>query len=270
MRKSFAIPTVVLGLLLPLGAATAGEIRLWMSSATRTGAYTTYATGSAVDPSGPNNRRWEWSVTDPDFGLTTIRAFGYRSATDTGGALTQFNVERYSGGLGVCDGTDCSAPQHAVDNDGRNDLIVFDFGAGRRYAGVSFSIGWEPYAGCTASATHPSCPDIEAWVGDSFVPASGLAGWTQVLSGSPDNDIQPNREYGFTGAAQGRYLAIAPQTGSERCVSTASNGSCRSWEYDYFKLQSLVVRSTRAVPEPGSLALLALGLGLALARRRRR
>ncbi|HZR03585.1 MAG TPA: PEP-CTERM sorting domain-containing protein [Burkholderiales bacterium] len=258
--------------------AHAGTIKLWMSSTAKPAPYASYTTGTSQDPAGPNNKYWQWNVADseyPQYGTFQIKASGYATANDNGtGAFSQRDVERYDGGLGICDDTSCSSPQHSMDNDGKNDLIVIDLGVGHEYKPVKFSIGWEYYSGCDSTHTSNSCPDIEAWVGNSFNPALGWAGitgsWTRVLNGNPQNNIQPDKDYNF-GSGSGRYLVIAPQTGSEECVAFSKSGSCTSWQYDYFKLQSLVLEKDTDVPEPSALALAGLtGAALLAARRRRR
>ena len=282
--KRIALAT--LGLATALGSATAsaGTIELWMSSSSKPAAYSTYTTGSMVNPAGPNNQYWEATVSDPDFpeyGSFQIKAYGFTTANSNGtGGFQQRNVQRYSGGLGICDGStsgDCSTPQHAIDNDGTNDFILIDFGAGHEYAPTLFSIGWEYYNNCSTSTVSNTCPDIEAWVGNDFNAALGYAGvtgsWTQILDGEPQNNIQPGTDYPF-GTGAGRYLLIGAQTGSEYCTHvtyfTKSKTVC---EYDYFKLQSIALSKNppeEEVPEPGALGLLGLAaLGIALARRRR-
>ncbi|MCW5620022.1 MAG: PEP-CTERM sorting domain-containing protein [Burkholderiales bacterium] len=283
-----AVVTLGLSSLLASGIASAGTIELWMSSSGKPPAYSSYTSGSMIDPPGSNNKYWQANVSDPDFpeyGIFQIRAYGYTTTNDNGsGAFLQRNVERYSGGLGVCENSSCSDPQHAVDNDGRNDFILIDFGLGHSYSPTMFSIGWEYYGGCTTTTVSSSCPDIEAWVGDSFDAALGWAGitdsWTQILDGDPENNIQPNKDYAFAPGA-GRYLLIAAQTGSEVCTQTGYDKKKKqpiiTCEYDYFKLQTIAINRNppeenppEEVPEPGALALLGLSAVLATSIGRRR
>ncbi len=285
--KRIALAT--LGLATALGSATAsaGTIELWMSSSSKPAAYSTYTTGSIVNPAGPNNQYWEATVSDPDFpeyGNFQIKAYGFTTANSDGtGGFQQRNVQRYSGGLGICDGGtsgDCSDPQHSIDNDGTNDFILIDFGAGHEYAPTLFSIGWEYYNNCSTSTVSNTCPDIEAWVGNDFNAALGYAGvtgsWTQILDGDPQNNIQPGTDYPF-GTGAGRYLLIGAQTGSEYCWQSGydkkKKKAITSCEYDYFKLQSIALSKNppeEEVPEPGMLGLLGLAaLGIAVRRRRR-
>lgn len=274
--KSIRLTAMALGALLATSAAHAGTISLWGSSATKP---TGYVNGTAINPSGANNKYFQWNVSDsefPEYGTFAITAKGYATANNNGtGAFSQRDLERYNGGLGVCDDTSCSSPQHATDNDGKDDLIVIDLGVGHTYSPTQFSIGWTAYGDCTSTHASNSCPDIQAWIGNDFDASQGWAGitstWTQILSGDPSNDIQPGQDYYF-GAGIGRYLIIAPQTGSEQCVQFRRQ-QCTSTQYDYFKLESLVFEATRSaeVPEPTSAALLGVTLAslLAVGRRRR-
>jgi hypothetical protein len=274
--------------LLVSAPAGATEINLWFADVAPFAHFPAPAvTGSLVDPSGAvfNDKHWRSDlVSDDDFLNFRIRAYGYRTQDSNGtGLFTQFNASLWDGGLGVCDQNGSNnacggAPQHSVDNNGRDDLVLIDFGEesdgeDHRYRPVSFSIGWENFADCTGTSQGGGCPDIEAWVGDSlpdnwaFI-TNALNGWTQVLFAGPsfpDNDIQPNTAanphyYSFSGSVPGRYLVIA----GER---DGSNN-------DYFKLQSLVIERRTPpteVPEPGALPLAGAAAGLALlfARRRR-
>jgi hypothetical protein len=166
-----------------------------------------------------------------------------------------------------------------VDNAGPDDLILIDFGAGHQYSGVTFSIGWENSSPCTDIAVAAGCPDIDIWIGNSWLPPNrwnsieGASDWMRILTAG--TDIQPSTTgnahyYDLDGSVTGQYLVIA--------------GQRLSGNNDYFTLQSLVldrqavpdpsttVLDLHAVPEPNATALagLALGLGLLMATRRRR
>jgi len=283
--KHIAVATLGLTTLLASAAADAGTIGLWTSASGKPAAYSSYTSGTMVNPAGMYNTHWVANVSDPDFpekGTFQIKAYGYTTANDNGsGAFAQRDLALFAGGLGVCEDSPCpNSPQHAADNEGRNDFILFDFGAGNAYSPSAFSIGWENYGTCTATSASSTCPDIEAWIGNSFDAALGwagiAAGWTQVLDGDPQNDIQPGKDYGFT-PGTGRYLLIAPQTGSEYCWQSGYNKKTKqpvmSCEYDYFKLQSLLIGINppeEEAPEPGALALLGLTALAGAALRRRR
>jgi len=281
--KHIAVATLGLAGLLVTGTASAGTIELWTSASSKPAAYSSYTSGSMTNPAGSYNTYWHATVSDPDFpGPFQIKATGYTTANSNGtGSFAQRDLALYSGGLGVCEDSPCPAsPQHAVDNDGRNDFILFDFGLGNEYSPSAFSIGWENYGNCSATVLSNSCPDIEAWVGNSFDATLGWAGitgsWTQILDGDPQNNIQPDTEYAF-GTGSGRYLLIAAQTGSEYCWQSGydkkKKQAITSCEYDYFKLQSISISKNppeEQVPEPGALSLLGLTAIAAAAIRRRR
>ena len=288
MTPSYFTRMLALALLVS-SPAGAGEINLWFANTPPLAHFPAPATtGSLVDPSGAvfTDKYWESGlVSDDDFVNFRVRAYGYRTQNSDGsGSFAQFNLSIWDGGLGVCDQNGSNnacgtSPQHSVDNNGRDDLVLVDFGEeadgeDHRYRPVSFSIGWENFADCSGTSQGGGCPDIEAWVGDSlpsdwsFI-TNPINGWTQILFAGPDfadNNIQPNTAANshynpFSGSVPGRYLVIA----GER---DGSNN-------DYFKLQSLVIERSRPpteVPEPGALLLAGavVALALTLARRRTR
>jgi hypothetical protein len=270
-------------------SAQAAQVNLWFApSAPFSHFPTPVTTGSIVNPSGANNGYWRSNPVTIGPSSFNIEARGYTTANDNGtGTFTQRDVRRFDGstGLGVCDDRSsgsvdaCTSPQHSVDNNGRDNLIVFDFGLdangnNNQFAPVQFSIGWTNNSSCSSSTAtgSSSCPDIEAWIGDTwplsdFAAISSSSAWQKILSAgpsSPDNNIQVNT------SSAAKYYDFLPGKGRYLIIAGERDGS----NNDYFKLQSLVIEQLppTEVPEPGTLGLLAAGsvLGLFLSRRRPR
>ena len=131
--KHLAVATLGLAGLLATGVASAGTIELWTSASRKPAGYSRYTSGSMTNPAGSYNTYWHATVSDPDFpGTFQIKATGYTTANSNGtGSFAQRDLAMYAGGLGVCEDSPCPAsPQHAVDNDGRNEMIVTTRGDG--------------------------------------------------------------------------------------------------------------------------------------------
>lgn len=179
----------------------------------------------------------------------------YAMQSNGGGLFTSATLADNPGsGFGIYSYGDSGSPNHAVDNQGRIDVAIFEFDD-PNYQPTAFRIGW------SNDNTGSGRPDIRAWIGTTNVARaswcfSGCANTLDNLFGPSQlfANVSMNDWEEFNGES-GKYLIIAGASGYDR-------------SYDYFKFRSLS-GTTVEVPEPGTLSLLGLSLlGFAAARRK--
>jgi hypothetical protein len=205
----------------------------------------------------------------------------------------------YSGGLGVTNrdgvspgnGTDANEavgtpPEHAIDNNGRWDAVMFSFADSTTGAALGIQleqvqIGWYQtdadisvfrYTGSGA----PNLGDNATSYGDGkTTTAGGLAakGW-ELVGNYADLQSKPNMTANLnTTSAQvsSYWLVMAYNTAFawKGCTGgSCTNGTTTTW--DYFKVNSIGGDKYNGAPEPGSLALVGATLAGALWTRRKR
>lgn len=190
-----------------------------------------------------------------------LKARAYATNDNPGlGLFVKAAINQYSGGLGVKSPSESSgSPQHAVDNSGKDELIVFEF-SNTDYLFTGFQIGW-----------RQNDADIRAWIGGDALGAGynffgtkfsdlGSLGFTAFdFLNVPVNTTQ---NFGANGMA-GRYLILAAAP-----VNLGYDN-----KNDYFKIGQISgddrPKPPVEVPEPGTLALLGIALaGLGIGRAR--
>lgn len=196
-------------------------------------------------------------------GGQALKAHAYATNTTGGsGTFQTATLNLYSGGLGITSqGESTVSPDHAIDNNGKNELLVFEF-SNSLFDPASFQIGWKD-----------TDSDIRWWIGGASLGANydftgktfsnllGL-GFTSYSS----NNVPINTSTSLIGSDVGRYLIFAPALYN-------TGGSDRN--YDYFKIsqitgQYLIQLPQNPVSEPGTAALLGIALAGLWANRRRK
>lgn len=231
-----------------------------------------------------------------------VSVSGWANTISTNTQLELGQITHFGGGLGVSnadgprgqDTSEGSSPEHAVDNDQRFDLVLFDFGT-QLVELNQITLGWWQqdadisvlaYTGNldpTDSSGADYIGDREAWWNSDTDQNEDLTSHGWELIGNHDVDSNggssPSQAINPNNVASSYWLVSAynPVFGSS---CSPQNSYCQSDYEDYFKILSLMgdIRSptttTTSIPEPTSLLLMGMGLaglaGVGFGRRRRR
>ena len=206
------------------------------------------------------------------------------STTGTGGVFEKAFVGNYGGDLGVTSQStagnvelnsshmpDTTTNQHALDNVGAYDALLFSFASATTLSNVS--IGFP-----TTGSGIDSDSTILYWNGTKTgAPTTNLAlrtladltanGWSVATNIA---DLQTGASGNSTGIATSttsQYWLIGAYAG---LGGTNKGGVVGNTGNDYFKVNGLTAVTVSAVPEPGSIALFGIaGAALLVGRRRR-
>lgn len=173
--------------------------------------------------------------------------------------LKKAELKIYDQGLGVTSNGEClCSPEHALDNVGKNELIVFQLP----------SDNWDPQSVTLVPYGDPLDTDVTFLIGGTLAQFPNLAsfenmsindllnaGFTEYTSTTSTNGT---RTVSIPGDATGRYLIVASWLND-----TKPN--------DDFKIKTIASKpgTTTQVSEPATMALLTFGLCAFAAYRRR-
>jgi uncharacterized protein (TIGR03382 family) len=219
---------------------------------------------------------------------TPVAVAAGAAPSDTGTWVTAQIALYAGGGIGITNDVQLNnvggtaettvSPEHAIDNNGVDDILVVDFGS-TGWDVNSFSLGFTANA---QTGTTGVSAAVEAWVGNAFgtesfsanndvtaLPSGGFTRLNLTAASDPSTGGVVND---CTGTAPcnttGRYLII---TGALGPGITGDTGATAGYD-DAFKVSQIDASNgttTTSVPTPGSLPLVVLGLlALTIARRR--
>ena len=217
------------------------------------------------------------SAADPDVVASGWANTGLNNGDRT---LQAAYLERHLGGLGITHGND---GHHGIDNIGRRELVLFDFGS-KSVSLTQLSVGWLKYDADISVLAYtgsgvPTLTDV-TYSGDSEG-LTGTGGWEVIgnydvdgyyndVSGHSGNYVQ-TIDSGNTKSSYWIVAAYNKQFGND-CDPT---GYCKDDHNDYFKVRTLTAKHhekppTNEVPVPGTFLLSALGIALLASRRLQR
>jgi hypothetical protein len=254
------------------------QMDLWSQTMTRTKFGMTLAAVMLLGAMGANAATWTYSSTDPvTVGGITGSVTGYYSSSMT--SLINTSVVSYgSYGLGMTsDGT--TAPNHAIDNNGNIETVLFSFSDGvagltsndkvnltsANFGYVSGDWDYSVYA-----YTGTGAPSLSGQTYSSLTSSS----WTLVghYGVTDTGAVGYNKTVNFSNSIYSSYWLVG-------ALNTASSG--KDVGDDYFKLASVSGATCKAnptapgcatvctpgtpgcgggVPEPGTLLLMGAGL----------
>ena len=221
--------------------------------------------------------------------LPRVTVSAWANTANSNMDLQQGKIVRYSGGLGVRnadwntspgDAGEGSSPEHAMDNDGRYDLMLFDFG-GYEVSLNQLSVGWyEDDADISVLAyTGTGTPNIGGLEYTASNQELTGNGWSHVGNYDVDSFAGDTATFNSTGSVKSSYWIVgAYNRVFGGCASGA--GVCQdndpNW-LDHLKVSGLGASGFtppgggggNGVPEPGTLMLMT-GACLPLLTRRRR
>lgn len=189
--------------------------------------------------------------------FVTITAWGITGGAGGNTTLAEAALGKYAGpnlGLGVCnqnEGTNCSTPNHEVDNSGRLDFILFQF----RTMVAAASVVLNPVCNCGYTDSTYYLGTGSAAISGLSLSQLGTVGFGSATNRSGDNSQQ---SFAFGGSGVTSIL-LGADTGGPHFGD------------DYFKIGSLTYTAgaSQPTPEPLSAALVGCGLiGMYLVRRR--
>lgn len=234
----------------------------------------TLAAAMLLSATGANAATWSYTSTGPvtDGGITGS-VTGYYSSSMT--SLINTSLVSYSGGLGMTsDGT--TAPNHAIDNNGNIETVLFSFSDG--VAGQTNNDKVNLTSASFGYVSGDSDYSVYAFTGTGSMSLAGVSystltsnGWTLV--GHYDGSSSVGTK-SFSNSIYSSYWLVG-------ALNTASTG--KDLSDDYFKLASVSGTTCKAnptapgctpppctpgtpgcgggkVPEPGTLLLMGAGL----------
>lgn len=275
----------------------------------------TFSSGNCAGTTGGScsNRSFSSSRTyNGDSGSVDVIVTGWANTTNSGGgtnnALELGQITQYGGGgLGIRnsdwnsapsdrDNSENNVPEHAIDNDDRFDLVLFDFGTTNPVTMTDIQIGWVADSSCPTSFCDADI-SLLAYEGGSGGDTPVLDG--RLLTGSSEDlrakgwtlidnyDMDPtdgavNLDPDGGGPLEpvsSRYWIVMAHSNAFG-TSCVRDSSCAN-DNDYFKIKSVsgLVNPpppppppppNTGVPVPAPLVLLGLGLvGLGYSNRRK-
>lgn len=216
----------------------------------------------------------------------TVRAY---SNSDADGTWATAALTRYSGGFGVNNGKANSSdpgeggdPEHAIDNNGLTDAVLFKFSSSMSLSALS--IGWSSGdADISVMAWTGSGDPVNAgnsggalFNSNTSTTTTPAGGWTLIGNFGDVNDLNPSGSAGnlnFTTNVTSSWWLVSAYNANfgGSCTKSLSDSACGGGN-DYFKLLSVTGTPSQPgsdTPEPATLALAGLAVfGMGVARRR--